>query len=116
MTAVSVGAGIAQKAGGDGGQTARGETRAANMGTGDIDVFTISANQGGALLATIGETTLNSPLTSQIVLYGPTGNLVTFAQSATGTTITANNLAASGLYTIVVRDFNGNAVGGYAMT
>src|SRR5205085_1011542 len=89
LTAVSIGPGISQNAGGDGGPIGSGETKNAAIGIGDIDVFTLTGNQGGALLATAGETTLNSPLTIQLELYAPSGQLLTFNQTATGTTITA---------------------------
>src|SRR5262249_22601018 len=118
MTAVSLGSGIAQNAGGDGGPVNSGQTRIGKIDVGDIDVLTIPRIKAGHFPATIGETTNGGPLTPQVVLYSPTGGLLTFNQSASGITITDNTLPATGTYFVVVRDFNGlaTAVGGYAMT
>src|SRR5205823_5118154 len=116
VTAVMTGPGIVQNAGGDGGPIASAVTKAANIGVGDIDVFTLNGVAGGTLLASIGETTAGSSLTPQIALYGPNGKLLTSNQNAAGTTLTVNNLTANGTYTVLVRDFTGTGTGNYAVT
>jgi hypothetical protein len=116
MTAVSIGAGISQDAGGDAGATTSGVTRTASLPAGDIDVFTLGGVAGGTIMATVGETVAGSALSPLIELYSPTGSRLTLASSATGSTITQLNLPATGTYTITVRDYYGNGIGGYAMT
>jgi hypothetical protein len=116
ITVVSLGTGIAQDAGGDAGATNSAVTRTANIGIGDIDVFTINGLLGGAIEAAVGESIAGSTLTPLIELYSPAGVRLTFASSATGTVATSLSLPADGTYTLVVRDYYGSATGGYSMT
>src|SRR5205085_207507 len=109
-------AGIPQDPGGDGGPLVSAATKTAAIGVGDIDVFTIPGDAGGTLMATIAETTAGSALTSEIELYTPAGELLTFANNATGTAFNERNLPVNGNYTIVVRDLSGTGTGGYAVT
>src|SRR5207248_1727433 len=115
MTAVSLGLGIAQSAGGDGGFIASGVQKSPTITAGDIDVHPFFAVTNDKLVMTVAEAVAGSPLTPQIVLYDPNGKLLTFNQNATSTTITVLKAAATGMYFLVVRDFNGLAtnVGGY---
>ena len=116
ITAVSIGTGITQTTGGDAGPTTSGVTKTAAITVGDIDAFTINGVAGGSLLATAAETTTGSTLTPSLEIYSPTGVLLTDGANAVGETLTARPLAASGTYTIIVRDYSGTGIGGYAMT
>src|SRR5205814_377761 len=100
MTPISIGSGIAVDNGGDAGPVASGVTKTAAVNIGDVDAFTISAKAGGTLMATVGETTLNSPLTPFIELFGPTGTRLTYNYGPSGTTISSYNLPVTGTYVI----------------
>src|SRR5439155_1678070 len=113
---VSLGLGIAQDSGGDAGAVGSAVTKTSTIGIGDIDVYTITANTGGSLLASVAETVAGSPLSPLIELYNPSGGLLTFASSATGTTVTSRSLPANGTYFLTVRDSTGAGTGAYAMT
>jgi hypothetical protein len=116
VTAVSNGTGITPDPGGDAGPTTSGVTKTATIGVGDIDAFTIKGVAGGSILATAAETTKGSSLTPSLEIYSPSGALLTNAANPTGETLTARPLAVTGTYTIIVRDYYGTGVGGYAMT
>src|SRR5438309_2207445 len=94
-----------------------GQTITASIGAaGESDTYTISGLTGGSLLASVAETVAGSPLSTLIELYNPSGGLLTFGSSATGTTLTSRNLPANGTYFVTVRDSTGANTGGYAMT
>jgi hypothetical protein len=116
VTAVSVGTGIMPVTGGDAGPTISGVTKSATIGVGDIDAFTIHGVAGGSLLTSVGETTTGSSLTPSLEIYSPSGALLTNGANAVGETVTARPLAATGTYTVIVRDYYGTGVGGYNMT
>jgi hypothetical protein len=116
LTVASIGTGIAQDPGGDAGPTTSGTTRTGSLGVGDIDLFTINGTAGGTLMATAAETVAGSPLTPTLELYSPTGARLTSSANASGLTLTSFNLAATGTYTVVVRDNFGSGTGGYGLT
>jgi hypothetical protein len=113
VTPVSIGTGITQNSGGDGGLIPSGSTRSATAAIGDIDAHPFYGVTGDKVVITVTESTTNSPLTPIVELYGPTGQRITYNYAAATTTITVNSLPSIGLYTITVRDLNGYATGGY---
>jgi hypothetical protein len=115
MTPVSIGPGITQNSGGDGGFLASGSQRTAAISIGDIDAHPFYGVIGDKVVITVSESVMGSPLTPSLELYGPTGKLVTSNYGASGTTFTVNSLTTTGLYTIIVRDVFGSATGGYKL-
>jgi len=117
MTAVSLGLGISQGTGGDGGFIASGVQKSPTISIGDVDIHPFFAVTNDNLVMTVAESTTGSPLTPQIALYDPNGKLLTFNQNATSTTISVLKAPATGMYFLMVRDFNGLATntGGYKL-
>lgn len=73
MTPVSIGPGISQNNGGDGGFIPSGTTRSSTAGAGDIDAHPFYGVTGDKVVITVTESTAGSPLTPILELYGPNG-------------------------------------------
>ena len=113
MTAVSIGTGISQNSGGDGGFLPSGVQRTAAITTGDIDADPFYAVGGDTVVLSVAETVSGSALTPSLELYGPTGALVTSGANASSVTFTIPKIATYGIYTCIVRDDVGTGTGGY---
>src|SRR6185295_10834044 len=101
-------------AGDDGGPMTNGVMQLGTVLTGDLDLWTFSANSGDALVVRIGELTDTNTFTPWIRLYGPNGKLLDsgFGALAGEVGATATN---SGTFLVVASDGNGafNGSGSY---
>lgn len=105
----------AQLDGGDGGAVTSGQYRAGTLDIGDIDIFMINVNAGGALAANVGEFDAQA-LDFTMGIFGPTGTQLFLGNGAATVSTTLTNVASSGTYYIVVMDTNVNASGTYNFT
>src|SRR5204862_6151984 len=85
--------GSAQPAGTDAGPISAGQTRAAAIAAGDLDVFTFDATAGGSIILSFADTSANAfyPL---VELFGPTGKQLTYSSSRVGSAVARFNYAA----------------------
>jgi trimeric autotransporter adhesin len=85
--------------------------------TGDLDLWTFSANNGDALVVRIGQITTTNTFTPWLRLYGPNGKLLDsgFGSFAGEVAVTATN---TGTFLIVASDGNGaySGSGDYRLT
>jgi len=92
--------------GDEGGPMTNGVMHTGTIDTGDLDVWTFSANSGDAIVVRVGETTDTSGnFTPWVRLYSPNGTLLDsgFGALAGEAAVTATN---SGQFTVVVGDAN----------
>jgi hypothetical protein len=82
----------------------------------EVDEFTFNANAGDAVVAYVAETTAGAAYDPRVELVAPGGATVVFGRGEVGADIVANNLAASGTYTLRVSDDGNNDTGDYAIT
>ena len=83
---------------------------------GDSDSFTVLAEAGSDLLMTIGETGGASSFNLAVEIFAPDGRSLLTGTQDTGFELDLFNIGATGTYTYVVRENEGNATGTYAMT
>ena len=91
-----------------------GLTISGMLEAGDIDTFTIDAIAGSRLFLNYTEQT--SVLRAGIFIYAPDGSLVSSVDNVDDASLTDLELTATGLYTIVLREFGGDATGDYSLT
>ena len=110
LTLVKTGDPVVVSAGDDGGPLTSGVIHLGNIATGDLDLWTFTANSGDALVVRIGEITDTNTFTPWLRLYGPNGKLLSsgFGSLAGEVTATATN---SGTFLIVASDGNGGLFG-----
>ena len=118
LTLAKTGAPVVVSAGDDGGPMTNGVMHTGTTDTGDLDIWTFTANTGDALVIRIGKITDTSGnFTPWIRLYGPNGKLLGsgFGASAGEVAVTATN---SGTFLIVASDGNGalSGSGDYRLT
>ena len=103
--------------GDEGGPMTNGVMHLGTVLTGDLDVWTFSANSGDSLVARIGKITDTNTFTPWIRLYGPNGKLLDsgFGSFAGEVAVTATN---TGTFTLVASDGNGalSGSGDYRLT
>ena len=110
LTAVASGASVVQ----DNQQVNSGQFVVGNIGAGDIDTFTIDADEGADLLFSIGET-IGSGVSLSADLYGPEGQFLARQSLDTSFKLDRFNVPA-GRYTYVVRENGGNGAVSYSLT
>ena len=117
LTLAKTGDSVIVFAGDDGGPMTNGVMHTGTVLTGDLDLWTFSANSGDALILRIGEITDTNTFTPWIRLYGPNGKLLGsgFGASAGEVAVTATN---SGTFLAVIADGNGalSGSGDYRLT
>jgi trimeric autotransporter adhesin len=118
LTLAKTGDPVVVSAGDDGGPMTNGVMHMGTISTGDLDLWTFSANSGDALLVRIGEVVDSSGnFDPWIRLYSPGGKLLgsSFGVSAAEVTVTATN---SGTFIVVVGDGNSalSGSGDYRLT
>jgi hypothetical protein len=104
LTLAKVPGAVVTASGDEGGPMTNGVMHTGTIDSGDLDVWTFSANTGDALTVRMGETINGSSLTPGLRLYGPTGVLLdSFAAGgvAAEVSVRATN---SGTFTVVVGD------------
>ncbi len=97
-------------------QLTSGMSMPGSITVGDIDTFTIDANDGQDLVLSIAETAGNSNFVLTVDVYAPNGQFIASRSVDSSFTLTLPNVLASGTYTYVVRENNGNATGSYLLT
>jgi hypothetical protein len=115
ITAVSIGAGIVQNSGGDGGLLASGSVRSAAITAGDIDVDQFYGVAGDKVVVTATESVAGSPLSPVVLLIDTNGQQIGGASDPSSASVTVKSLPTTGLYSIVVEDAMGSGTGGYKL-
>lgn len=100
----------------DSGPISSGQRVTGTIDLGDFDIYTISANVGGSLLAAIGNTDSSSSAHPQILVFSPSGTLLANVAAATGTNTLVQNLPATGTYAVVALVQFGNQAAHYALS
>src|ERR1022692_1419578 len=117
LTLAKTGDPVVVSAGDEGGPMTNGVMHTGTISTGDLDMWTFTANSGDALVVRMGEVVDTSSFTPWVRLYGPNGKLLSssFGASAGEATATATN---SGTFIVVVGDGNGalSGSGDYRLT
>jgi hypothetical protein len=117
LTLAKTGDPVVVSSGDDGGPMTNGVMHLGTVQTGDLDLWTFTANSGDALVARIGTITGTNTFTPWIRLYGPNGKLLDsgFGTLAGEVEVTATN---SGTFLVVVGDGNGvlSGSGSYRLT
>jgi trimeric autotransporter adhesin len=117
LTLAKTGDPVVVSAGDDGGPMTNGVMHTGTISTGDLDMWTFSANSGDAIVVRMGKITNTNSFTPWVRLYGPNGKLLSssFGASAGEATATATN---SGTFIAVVGDGNGalSGSGDYRLT
>jgi hypothetical protein len=107
--------GGAQQTGTDGGAIASGQTRAATIGAGDLDVFTFSGTAGGTALVSAADTS-GTALYPLLELFGPNGARLSFNSDQVGVAVGNYALPSTGTYYAVIRDYYADTPGNYNIT
>jgi|GEM_PF-1179056 len=117
LTLAKTGDPVVVSAGDDGGPMINGYTHLGTILTGDMDLWTINAKAGDALIVRMGEITDTNTFTPWVRLYGPTGTLLSTSSGAVASEATAT-AGPSGVYLVVVSDGNGilSGSGDYRLT
>jgi len=102
--------------GDEGGPIASGAHQSGAITPGDFDVYTISATSAGSLLASIGKLDPTSPFTPTLLIFSPTGVVLSNVAGATGTNTLLKNLAATGTYYVVALDQFSQNTGNYGLS
>ncbi|WP_342190377.1 Ig-like domain-containing protein [Stieleria varia] len=90
-----------------------GQSITDSLSLGDIDTFTINATAGSKLTLSYAE--ISSGLDAGVFLYAPDGSLLQSEDGQSTIAFADLMLLADGLYTLVVRDLNGDASGDYML-
>jgi len=103
--------------GDEGGALTNGQRHTGALGVGELDVWTVSANAGDAIVVRAGELSPGSSLTPQVRLYSPTGTLLDWGYGAAAAHATAT-APVSGEYLVVASDYSSGFAGsgGYQLT
>jgi hypothetical protein len=117
ITLAKSGTPVTVSPGDEGGPMTSGLMHTGTIDVGDLDVWTVTASAGQAIVVRAGETAASSPLTPWVRVYSPTGSLVgnSFAAAAAEA---AFNAPVSGTYVVVVGDGTSGlaGTGGYRLT
>ena len=98
----------------DSGTIASGQARAGSITVGDIDIWRFSVNAGTPFTVNLAETAAQA-FNPNLIVVGPTGNLLYNDSSDTSRSFTLNNPTASGTYTAFVLDAGGQQEGAYSI-
>jgi hypothetical protein len=111
LTLAKTGDAVVVSEGDEGGPMANGLMHTGMVDTGDLDIWTFTANAGDNVVVRMGELTNGSPLTPALWLYGPNGALLdSFDDSAVAAEVTAR-ATNSGAFIVVAGDFSGGFAG-----
>jgi hypothetical protein len=105
LTLAKTGEAVVTAAGDEGGALTNGVQNVCGLPTGDLDVWTFTANIGDSIVVRAGETNAGSLLTPWVRMYSPTGVLLdsNSGSSAGEVTFRATN---SGAFMVVMADAN----------
>ncbi|WP_417733988.1 RHS repeat-associated core domain-containing protein [Rosistilla oblonga] len=92
-----------------------GRTVNANLGSGDIDTYTIVVDAGDDLFVAFREV-VNDFSNLQTIIYDPAGNEIDQATVSLGGNFSFSDVSVAGTYTILVRDADGQYAGDYRLT
>ena len=96
--------------GDEGGPLTNGAVHTGTIELGDIDLWTLDATAGEAIIVRMGETSAGSTLTPWLRLYGPDGTLLDHSYAAAAAEIAVTALT-TGAYLVVVGDNTSGWVG-----
>jgi hypothetical protein len=99
----------------DSGPITSGAYRSGTLDMGDIDVFTINVSLGSSFVVAVAETGTQS-LSSQLLVFSPSGTNIFNGAGTVGTGTTQANLTSAGTYVICVLDQFGDDTGTYNLT
>lgn len=107
---------ITVSGGDEGGAMTIGQNHTGNIGVGDLDFWTISANTGDAILLDVGEVSGSVDFTPWIRLVAPDGSLIGNAWNVAAVQLQIN-ATQSGTYTVIVgtNDAGLDATGSYRL-
>ncbi len=106
LTLAKTGDPVVVSPGDEGGPLSNGETHTGTTDTGDLDVWTFTANAGESFIVRMGEVTdANARFNPQVRVYGPTGLLLGSNQQTLAAEVAATATNA-GTFTVVVGDAN----------
>jgi Ca2+-binding RTX toxin-like protein len=101
----------------EGAEAESGRRRAATIGPGDLDVWTITTNAGQFISAEIAANTTGENINLGGILFAPDGSIVGQETSHTGLSIDVNHATTqSGTYFFVVYEPDANLTGRYGVT
>ncbi|MEO8136644.1 MAG: hypothetical protein ABI831_22055, partial [Betaproteobacteria bacterium] len=104
--------------GDEGGPLTNGAMHTGTIDVGDLDVWTLSATAGEAIVVRMGETVAGSALTPWLRIYSPTGAQLGTNFSTIGAEVVVTSAPATGTYIVVAADGSNSFAGsgGYRLT
>ena len=117
LTLAKTGSLVVVSAGDDGGPMTNGLTHTGTVLTGDLDLWTLTANSGDSLVVRIGEITDTNTFTPYVRLYSPSGVLLGASLNSVAAEV-STRATNSGTFLVVVGDGNGilSGSGDYRLT
>src|ERR1043166_97461 len=117
LTLAKTGSLVVGSAGGGGGAVTNGLTHTGTVLTGDLDLWTLTANSGDSLVVRIGEITDTNTFTPYVRLYSPSGVLLGASLNSVAAEV-STRATNSGTFLVVVADGNGilSGSGDYRLT
>lgn len=117
ITLAKTGSPVTVSPGDEGGPLTNGALQPGAIDLGDLDLWTVEASAGEALVVRMGESTPGSTLTCWLRLYSPTGALLDYSYAAAAAEVEVT-APATGSYLLVVGDNTSGWVGtgGYRLT
>jgi hypothetical protein len=110
LTLVRTGSPIVVSAGDEGGTLTNGIMHIGTIDVGDLDIWSIAAISGEALVVGVGKMISSNSLTPALWLYGPDGRLLD-SNSGGAATQVGFRATNSGTFTVVVGDFSAGYAG-----
>jgi len=110
LTLAKTGDPVVVSAGDDGGPLTNGVMHLGTILTGDLDLWTFTANNGDNLVVRMGEVTDTNTFWSSVRLYGPDGALLGSSANSAAAEV-ATRATNSGTFIVVVGDGNGGLYG-----
>ncbi|MCU0786470.1 MAG: hypothetical protein MUF81_20985, partial [Verrucomicrobia bacterium] len=104
LTLAKTGAAVAVAPGDEGGPMTNGLMHTGTINVGDLDVWTVAATNGDAIVVRMGETNFGSALNPQVRIYGPTGLLLGNVDTAYGAEV-AIRATNTGTFLVLAGDF-----------
>jgi hypothetical protein len=112
LTLAKTGSAVTVTAGDQGGPLTNGALNSGTLTVGDLDVWTVAAGAGEAIVVRMGEVTPGSTLTPYLRIFNPAGAQVNFSYSATGAEVVVTSAQnVGGTFLVVVGD-NSSGFGG----
>jgi Ca2+-binding RTX toxin-like protein len=94
-----------------------GRRRAATIGPGDLDVWTVTTTAGQFISAEVAKNTTNENLNLGMIMFAPDGSIAGQKTSTSGLSIdVANTLTKTGVYFVVVYEPDADVSGVYGIT